>query len=219
MQSRKLLPLSGIAFVAIVLGSVIGFGGGTPGTGASAEELASFYGDHTVSQGIGTFVLAASAPFIVLFGVALAGLPARDNGGTSVWSYVVLAGAILVAGAVLVTAFVHFALANGGDEEISPTALQALNSLDGNTWMAFNPAFGVMMLGAAGLLLSAGVVRWLGWIALVLGVAAFIPFADFFGLLGTLIWIVVTSAALARGVGSALRMTELDGQVTVPTNV
>ena len=94
--------------------------------------------------------------------------------------------------------FVHFALANGADEEISPTALQALNTLDGNTWMVFNPAFGVMMLGAAGTLLSAGVLRPLGWIALVLGVAAFIPFADFFALLATLLWIVVTSVVLAR---------------------
>jgi len=82
---------------------------------------------------------------------------------------------------------------------ISPTALEALNSLDANTWMAFNPAFGVMVLAAAGLLLSAGVMRWLGWSALVLGVAAFIPYADFFALFLTLAWIVVTSVVLARG--------------------
>ena len=49
-----------------------------------------------------------------------------------------------------------------------------------------------MMVGAAGALVSAAVHRWL-WIALVLGVAAFIPFADFFALLATLVWIVVTS--------------------------
>ena len=92
------------------------------------------------------------------------------------------------AGSVLVTAFVHFALANGGDEELSPSALEALNSLDGNAWMLFNPAFGVMMLGAAGVVLSGESLRWLGWTALVLGVAAFVPFADFFALLGTLVW-------------------------------
>jgi hypothetical protein len=77
--------------------------------------------------------------------------------------------------------------------------LQALNALDGNTWMAFNPAFGVMMIGAAGLFLSAaGWHRWLGWSAVVLGIAAFIPFVDFFALLLTLVWVVVTSVVLAR---------------------
>jgi hypothetical protein len=93
---------------------------------------------------------------------------------------------------------IHFALANAGDEQLGPGALQALNSLDGNTWMAFNPAFGVMMLGAAGSLLSARVLVPAGWIALVLGVAAFIPFADFFALLGSLLWIAAVSIALGR---------------------
>jgi len=196
---EKLSHLSGIVFVALVLVSVVGIGGSTPGTDASAEELASFYSDNAVRQGIGTFVLAAAAPFIVLFGIGLATtFGSREARGMSAWGYVLLAGTILVAGGVLITAFVHFALANGADEEISPTALQALNVLDGNTWVVFNPAFGVMLLGAAGVILTGSVHRWLGWIAVALGAAAFIPFADFFALLGTLVWIVVTSIVLAR---------------------
>lgn len=198
MGQQRLLALSGVAFVALVLVAVIGFGRSTPGTDASPAKLASFYGDHDVSQGIASFVLAAAALFVVLFGIGLATRFALRDGSLSVWGYVLVAGTILFAGAVLVTAFAHFALANGADEEISPVALQALNSLDGNTWMAFNPALGVMMVGAAGTLLSAGVLRSLGWTALVLGVAAFVPFADFFALLATLLWIVVTGIVLAR---------------------
>ena len=103
-----------------------------------------------------------------------------------------------MAGSVLLAAFLHWALAQGGDEKISPPALEALNTLDANSWIAFNPAFGVTMLGAAGVLLSAGMSRRLGWVALVLGVAAFVPFADFLALLGTLLWIVVASVVLGR---------------------
>lgn len=56
-----------------------------------------------------------------------------------------------------------------------------------------------MMLGAAGSLLgTARGYRWLGWAALVLGIALFIPFADFFALLLTLIWIIVTSVMAFR---------------------
>ena len=197
MGQQRLLALSGVAFFVLVVVAVVGICGSTPGTDASGAKLASFYSDNTVRQGIGAFVLAAAAPFVVLFGIGLV-RRVGDTARESVWGYVLLAGTILVAGAVLVTAFVHFALANGADENISPTALQALNSLDGNTWMVFNPAFGVMMLGAAGTLVSAGVLRRLGWIALVLGVAAFIPFADFFALLATLLWIALTSVLLAR---------------------
>jgi hypothetical protein len=196
MDSKRLLPLSGVVFVALILLSIIGISGGTPSSGASADEVASFYDENMVRQAIGTFVLAAAVPFLVFFGVALT--RTRSHGDESVWRQVTLAGTILAGGAILATAFVHFALVDGGDQKISPTALQALNSLDGNTWMAFNPAFGVMMLGAAGILLSAGVMRWLGWSAVVLGVAAFIPFADFFALVMSLLWIVVTSFVLAR---------------------
>jgi hypothetical protein len=200
MQVSKLFALSGVAFVVLVVVAIVGIGGSTPGTDASAAKLASFYGDNTLRQGLGTFVLAASVPFLVVFGIGLAtALAAQTTGGLTAWGYVLVAGTILVAGAALLASVAHFALASGADEEIAPVALQALNSIDGNTWMAFNPAFGVMMLGAAGVLISARVLTWLGWIALVLGIAAFIPFADFVALLATLLWIVVTGIVLARG--------------------
>jgi hypothetical protein len=64
--------------------------------------------------------------------------------------------------------------------------------------MAFNPAIGVLMLGAAGVLLSGRVLRWLGWVALLFGIAAFVPVADFFALLGSLLWIAVVSVLLSR---------------------
>jgi hypothetical protein len=112
---------------------------------------------------------------------------------------------------------VHFALADGGNQRISPTALQALNSLDGNTWMAFIPGLGVMMLGAAGALLSAGVHRWLGWTALVLGVVLFIPIAGFIAMLAALLWIAVTGVMLARRAGSPLQEPRLDPTLTTTT--
>ena len=197
---RRLFQLSGILFVVILVAAIVGVGDGTPGAGASGEQLAAFYSGNDVRQVVGTFLLAAAAPFVLLFGIGLMTTVGRGTQDTlSLWSWILLAGTILVASSILVTAFVHFALANGGDEEISPTALEALNSLDANTWMMFNPAFGVMMLGAAGVLLASGGYRLLGWIALVLGIGAFVPFADFFALLGALGWIVVTSIVLARG--------------------
>jgi hypothetical protein len=218
MDAKRLFPLGGIAFVVLVVGTILGIGGSTPGTDASAAELASFYGDHAVRQGLGSFLLAAAAPFVLLFGIGLASaLASRSAGGLTAWGYVLIGGTILVAGAVLLAAFVHFALANGADEEISPVGLQALNSLDGNTWMAFNPAFGVMMLGAAGVLISARVLTWLGWTALVVGIAAFIPIADFFALLATLLWIAVTGVLLARGAASP-RSERVVGGATAATS-
>ena len=56
-----------------------------------------------------------------------------------------------------------------------------------------------MMLGAGGWLLGrVGTYNMLGWTALILGVALFVPFADFFALLLSLLWIIVTSVVLYR---------------------
>jgi hypothetical protein len=200
MQSSKLFALSGIVFVALVLAATIGLSGSTPGTDASAERLASFYSDNDVRQFVTSFVLAAAAPFLVLFGIGLVDARGRvGSGAVSTWGFVLLTGTILAAGAVLITAFVHLALSDAAGVGDAPTSLQALNSLDGNTWMTFNPAFGIMLTGAAGTLFTTGARRWTSWITLLLAVALFIPFADFFALLATLLWIVVTGIALARG--------------------
>lgn len=199
MNSNKLFPLAGIAFVALALVAIIGLSGSTPGTDASAEKLASFYSNNHVRQLTTSFVLAAAAPILVLFGIGLVDAWGRmESGPVSAWGFVLLAGTTLAAGSVTLTAFMHLALSDAAGVGDAPTSLQALNSLDGNTWMTFNPAFGVMMLGAAGALFSVGARSWVGGVTLVLAVALFIPFADFFALLGTLAWIVVTCIVQLR---------------------
>lgn len=75
-------------------------------------------------------------------------------------------------------------------------------TLDSDSWVAFNAALGVMMLGAAGCMIPSG-VRFMGWSALVLGIALFIPFADFFALVLTLVWIIVESVLLYRAASPA----------------
>jgi hypothetical protein len=213
MELKRLLPLSGIVFVVLTVLAIVVLGGNTPDTDASASKVLSFYDTHTVREEVGVFVLAASAPFLVFFGVSLAtALSPTDAGRTPVWERVLIGGTVLVAAAWLVTASIHFALTDGADQGISATALQALNVLDGNTWILFNSALGVMMLGAAGSLIPrARAYRWLGWAALILGLALFIPFADFFALLLTGVWIIVTSVMLFRvrgeiGYSAAARM-------------
>jgi hypothetical protein len=213
-MNRRFL-LGGLGFVALTVLTIVVVGGSTPGTDESATKVASFYADNEVRQFISPFLLAATVPLLVFFAVGLAtSLPERD-GGRSAWDHVVIAGAILAGGAILATALIHFALADlASNEEVSRDAVLALNMLDGSTWVAFNAGFGVMMLGAAGALLAAGVMRRLGWVALVLGIAAFIPVADFFALLGTLVWIAVTSVMLSRRPASQLREPRMGGHVT-----
>jgi hypothetical protein len=194
-MTHRLVRLSGLAFVLVVVASLLA-GGSTPDSDASASELASFY-DGGWRQGISAMLLAATVPFLVLFAASIVTFVAADREGSAgLWGYVLVGGSVLAGAGIAVAASVHFALADGGDQ-IAPTALQALNALDGNTWLAFNTGFGVMMVGAAGCLWrQTGLQLVLGRIALVLGVLLFLPFVDFLALLVTLAWSVVTSVVL-----------------------
>jgi hypothetical protein len=197
--ASRWLPLSGVVFVVLVLVVIIGFSGDTPGTDDSAAEIASFYDDESVRQGIAAFLLAATVPFLLLFAASLAGIGrATDLGSREIWRRMLLGGSFLLGAVIMVMALIHFALADGADD-VAPTALQALNLLDGNFWVAANPALGVMMLGAGGWLLGrAGSYNALGWVALILGIGLFIPFVDFIALLLSLLWIMVTSVLVYR---------------------
>jgi hypothetical protein len=66
MRITRLLPLSGIAFVALVVLS-IGVGGGTPDPAAPPQEVVSFYEDELIRQRLAAYVLAASMPFLLFF--------------------------------------------------------------------------------------------------------------------------------------------------------
>lgn len=200
MALKRLLPLSGIVFVVLAVIAVVGLGGSTPDSGASAAKVLSFYDAHNVRQGAAAFILAASVPFLLVFGASLTtALWPREADQRPVWQLVLIGGSVLTGAGLLLAALIHFALADGGSQGISGGGLQALNVMDSNFWLPLNSALGVMMLGAAGSLLgTARGYRWLGWSALVLGIALFIPFADFFALLVTLIWIIVTSVMLFR---------------------
>ena len=209
MDARRWLPLSGTVFVIVALVAVIGLAGDVPESTAPGAEVASFYDDEQMRQVIGAFLWVASIPFLVFFAVAVAAV-GRSAEARTMWGYVVVGGSILLGAILALLGAVQFALTDGATNDVSPASLVALNLILGNGWVAFNGALGVMMFGAAGCLLSGLRYRWLGWAALVLGVALFIPFADFIGLILTLIWIVVASVLLFRAASS------VGSEATVP---
>ncbi len=199
MDVKRFLPLGGIAAVAAVLFAIAVLGGNTPDNDASGAQVSAYYDAHGAREIAAAFLLAASAPLLVIFGASLAGaLWPTEVARPPISELVLLAGSALAAGAFVMVGLLTFALVDipaksGAD------ALQALNVLDNDAWVAFNSGLGVMMLGAGGSLLARmRLYRRLGWVALALGIALFIPVVDFVALLLTGVWILVTSVMLFR---------------------
>ena len=200
MTWRRWLPLSGIVFVALAVLTIL-VSGSTPGTDDPASKVLSFYNDHQNRQILASFIFAAAVPFVVIFACVAAQRWGGVGGGPRVWPLVLVGGSVLLGATILAAATIHFALADGADNDVAAAGLQMLNVIDNDFWVGTNAALGVMMLGAAGTLLLVPLrgARWLGWIALMLGIALYIPFADFFALLASLLWILVASVVLFRG--------------------
>jgi hypothetical protein len=195
--TARMLALSGVAAVVLVVASFAGLGGDTPGSEDSAAKISAYYDSHEVREMIAAFVLAASAPFFVLFAVTLAA-SLRGNGRT-IWDRVLTLGSAAAGGGFIIAGMVHVALAQTANNSgVAGGALQALAGLDESSWVAFNAGLGVLMLGAAGSLLAHRVAPVRAWIALVAGIALFIPFADFVALIVSGLWIIATSIILFR---------------------
>ena len=110
----------------------------------------------------------------------------------------VVGSAVAGVGFIL-PALLHIALTQTANNSgVSGSALQALAGLDESSWVAFNSGMGVMMLGAAGTLLARKAYPALGWVALVAGIALFLPLADFFALAISGLWITTASILLFR---------------------
>ena len=200
-SASRLLPLGGVVFVALVLVAFVGLGGDTPGSGDSAATINAFYDAHRGNSIAAALLVAAAAPFLVLFGVSLAAVLWPTDAGRRPFWQIMLAGGSAVGGAGwIIAAFVHLALVDAADQRghFPGGALQALNVLDANSWVAFNSGMGVLLLGAGGALIARRVHVVLGWVALAIGILLFIPYADFAGLILSGLWVIVTSVQLYR---------------------
>src|SRR5438093_13176570 len=151
MDVKRLLPAAGIVFVALIVTTLL-VGGNTPGDTASGAKLVSYYDAHQTRVVLAAFLLAAATPFLIAFVASMATRWTPDDGGNP-WRLMFVGGSVLAAAAFGLTAVLTFGLADVPDK-LSGSALQAVNVLNEGTWMMFNPALGVMMLGAAGTLLS-----------------------------------------------------------------
>ena len=85
-----------------------------------------------------------------------------------------------------------------GDDSVTGGGLQALAGLDQATWVAFNAGLGVLMLGAAGALLAHKASPGARLDRTLAGIALYIPFADFAGLIVSGLWIITVSVKQFR---------------------
>ena len=197
MNDRSWLgALTGLGFLVLAI-AAIAFGGGEPPNPSddSAEEIVEFYVDNDSAIWIGALLQTLGGALIVFFGGYLRKVLHAAEGPGHMLSSVVLAGATILATGLALDATINIALVETV-EDIEPGGVQALSALWSNDFLVFALGGFVFILAAGISIVRHGALpKWLGWVAIVLGIASMTP-AGFFAFIGVALWMAVVSVML-----------------------
>jgi hypothetical protein len=145
---------------------------------------------------IDAFLAPAGAALLVLFAGEIRAR-ARERGEHGAGPTVLVGGAVLLAASLLAGAGLSLSLVTASDHNQAQVA-QTLNVLDNDSWIPFIGGIAVFLIGAGMTVLSCGLLpKWLGWVALVVGVVSLAGPGGFIGFFGAPVWILVSGIMLA----------------------
>jgi hypothetical protein len=201
MNARRVGPLTGILFVAILAAAFI-VSGSTPSADDSAQKVVSFYKDNDTQQIVSAVLVAlACGAYLFFLGTLRQALRRRDGDEGGLSTVALLGGVMQVIGLSLFAALT-FTLADTADD-LPATATQAINALNSDLFFPLGIGNLVFNLGIAlAVLRHGGLPRWLGWLALVIAIASVTPIG-FFAFLADGIVIIAASVVLSQRAATA----------------
>jgi hypothetical protein len=197
----RLAPLTGVLFGIIVVVAIVTGGGETPDANARPARVIAYYGTHRAEVETSAILFALAFLVLLLFAGVLRSYLRRTPAAEGLGS-LTLAGAVLMAAGALIGTGVEYGLAHQLSH-LGPEVAQTLNFLDNELFLpVLAGAFVFGISSGLAILRGAALPKWLGWVAVVLGVIALIPPTGFFALLGFVIWTVIASILMYRRTGS-----------------
>jgi len=191
-----LAPLTGLAFVVLAVVAFAVSGEPPDATEDSAREIVNFYGDNKDAQFLGAILAAIAGTLFVFFGGYLRRVLSDAEGAGGFLAAVAFAGTIIFAAGLAIDGTITLTLAETADD-IDPTAVQALGALYNYDFLPFAMGNQVFMLATGISVVRHGALpKWIGWIAILLGVLAVTPIG-FFAFIGTGILVAIISVMLA----------------------
>ncbi len=185
-------PIFGVLF--LVMGLI--FEGSTPGEKASSAEVMKHFNSHQGRTATEVFLAPLAATLLILFASEIR-TRARERGPRGAGPTVLVGGAVLVAASILAGAALSLALLTASDHKQAQVA-ETLNVLSNDNWIPFIGGIAVFLIGAGMTALSAGLLpKWLGWVALVVGVVSLAGPGGFVGYFAAPLWMLVAGILLA----------------------
>jgi len=192
--------LTGVGFILILIASFIIMGDEPPEAKDGGQAVIDHYSENKDSIEIGALAGAIAAIFLVWFFAYVSRLVSNALGGSSMVPTVAIVGAAIVAVGAAIDNTLLFALAEAADD-LDPSAAQAIQAIWDNDFIPFLVGTSLAMLATGIGVLKSGILpKWLGWIAVAIGIVAATP-AGFVGAIAAALWILVSSILLAISAG------------------
>jgi hypothetical protein len=200
-RQSKLAPLTGVLFAVLAVVAVFTNNSETPEASASTAKVVAYYVVHRSEVETSAILFGLAFLVLVLFAGALRSYlrrtPAAEGLGT-----LVLAGAILMAAGALTGTGLEYGIAHNL-HDLSPETAKTLNFISNELFLpvlAGGFVFGIC--AGLAILRGAGLPKWLGWVAIVIGIATLIPPSSFPALIAFVIWSVIVSILMYQRLGT-----------------
>jgi hypothetical protein len=193
---ERFAPLTGVVFVALVV-PVFFLGGEPPDADEKLPKVLDFWKSNDSELMWGAALAGLAAVFLLWFMGVLRSSLRTAEGGTGRVSTTAYAGGIVLATWIAFLASIQFAAADTAGD-VAPAVTQTLSVINSDCFFGFAVGTATIFIAAGGLIIRTGFLpRWLGWISVLLGIAAVTP-AGFVSFIGLLLWILAVSIVLFR---------------------
>jgi hypothetical protein len=190
-----LVPLTGVLFILVLVASFIVTGDEPPGPDEGGQAIIDHYSDNKDSIQVGALMGAVAGIILGWFFSYVSKLVSVALGGRSMVPTVAVVGAGIVAVGAAIDNTLSFALADAADD-LDPAAAQAIQGIWDSDFIPFLIGTSLTMLATGiGVVKSEVLPKWLGWIAVVIGIVAATP-VGFFAASAAALWILVASIML-----------------------
>ena len=197
-RMNRWLVWTGPLFTIVFIIAALVLQGSTPGEKASAKEVMDFYNSHQGRTLASVFLAPLASALLVLFAGHLRTLVRERHVAPGPGPSVLLAGAVLWASGILIGATMSLAVSSASDHGQGQVA-QTMNVLSNDVWLPFIAGIAVTMIGAGLTVLTTGILaRWLGWVAIVVGVISLAGPGGFLGFFVGPLWLLAAGVLLAR---------------------
>jgi hypothetical protein len=209
MRARltRLAPLTGVAYVGCVVAATVM--PSSPDVNASSAKVITYYTAHHTAMQAQTYLLAYAAVFVVFFAGVVAGY-LRGRGATNL-APAIVGGAVLMAVGLATGAAINSVLTDH-TSGLTASSAQTLNRLSNDL------PFIALFAGLCTLMLATGIAMlttksfpaWVGWVTIVIGIAAATGIGSWPALLASGLWTLGISSVLVRRAGKPADITMPD---------